>query len=164
MKSETFLFALLVLGLAFYVPYVFRSGDSTGLTFANSTNSAFSTGDSFAQPVAQGPIIGPSPAPAAAGPQPAPTAPGEQRPAPITYIAPYLLAFGRGLLRLVVKLPGFIYRLLHTTVWRPLSYPLALILAVLRPITLLLEVIYGVFLRIPLAILAWFVREAIYPL
>lgn len=164
MKSETFLFALLVLGLAFYVPYVFRTGDGAGVKFANSTNPAFSTGDSFAQSRAQGPTIGPSPTPVASGPQPALAAPGEQRPAPITYIAPYLLAFGRGLLKLVVKLPELIYRLLHTAVWRPLSYPLALILAVLRPITLLLEVIYGVFLRIPLAILAWFVREAIYPL
>lgn len=163
-KSETFLFALLVLSLAIYVPYVFRTSKAVGgdgVVYSNTTTPIINFPDPFspASPpvVVQGATQAPLTAASSQSTEP-------QRPAPITYILPYLIAFAQGLLNLVSKLPLLIYRLLHAAVWKPLGYPLALILAVLRPVTLLLEIIYEVFLRTPLSILSWFVREAIFPL
>lgn len=169
-KSETFLFTLLIVALAIYVPYMFRTGRGNYVPLTNSTsaNSVYSGPAALGTPPS--PITVPSSSgagvPPVTGGSPAQVATqsGDQRPAPISYIIPYALALARGILSFIVRLPVLIYRLVYTTILRPLSYPLALILAVLRPVTLLLEVIYDVFLRIPLAFLSWFVREAIYPL
>ena len=167
-KSETFLFALLVFGLAIYVPYMLKTGKGSSIRYVNTTVPIGGAPDAFTaipSPV----IVPPTPVvvpplvnvPVAAQPAAVPT---ERRPAPITYIFPYLFSFGRKVLGWITRLPLFIYRILHTTILRPLYYPVAFVLAVLRPITLLLEIIYAVFLRTPLSILAWFIKEAIYPL
>jgi hypothetical protein len=169
-KSETFLFAMLVLGLAIYVPYMFKTaGSGSSIRYVNTTVPIGGAPDAFtAVPspvtVLPTPAVVPPLANVPVAVQPAAAVPTERRPAPITYIVPYLLSFGRKVLGLIIRLPLYIYRILRVTVFRPLYYPLAFILAVLRPITLLLEVIYAVFLRTPLSILSWFMKEAIYPL
>ncbi|KAF8310310.1 hypothetical protein DL93DRAFT_1666328 [Clavulina sp. PMI_390] len=163
-KSETFLFTLLVIVLAVYVPYMLRSGRGADVRYTNTTAPAIpALNIPDALGGAQLPVAGPVPlqqAPVTSG-QAVPT---DRRPAPITYIIPYILAGINSILSLIASIPRLVYRILHTVVFRPLGYPLAFILAVLRPITLLLEIIYAVFLRTPIAVLTWFVREAIYPL
>lgn len=168
-KSETFLFAVLVIGLAIYVPYMFKTaGKGSSIRYANTTVPIGGVVPDAPIAVPSPVVVPPTPAvvpPPANVPVTQPlSTPTEQRPAPITYILPYLLFFGRSVLGLIKHLPFFVYRILHAAVLRPLYYPFAFILAVLRPITLLLEIIYAVFLRTPLAILSWFIREAIYPL
>lgn len=164
-KSEIFVFTLLIVGLAIYLPFLFRTnkiGEGAGVVHANSTTPLFRNpgafGPSLPPVVVQGPVAATQTAGGATTPS------GEPRPAPITYVLPYLAAFGRGLWNVISRLPFLIYQLLYLAVWRPLQLPLALILAVLRPVTLLLEIIYEVLLRYPLAIVSWFISEAIFPL
>lgn len=168
-KSETFLFALLIVGFALYVPYMFKTGRGSEMRYANSTTTApihvVNVPDALGAsrpPLSAPPRSGAGVPPEVSGQLG--TQSGEQRTAPISYIVPYILAVGRSILSFIARLPVFIYRLVVAAIIRPLAYPLALILAILRPVTLLLEVIYDVFLRIPLAVLSWFFREAIYPL
>lgn len=188
-KSETFLLGLLVLGLAIYTPFMLKTtgggGKGSSIRYVvNTTVPIVGTRDTFAIP-SQAVVVPPTqvvmqqqPPPAAASvpvgqqqQQPlaggaatvVPTE-GQRRPAPITYIIPYLFYFARTVFGLISYIPFVVYRILHAAILRPLYYPLAFTLVVIRPITLLLEIIYAAFLHIPLSILSWIVREAIYPL
>jgi hypothetical protein len=151
-KSETFLFSILLVGLAAYVLNGFRNGESLPKRYPSASTPPIG--------VAAPDVLG---LPQPAGPQ-ASVAAGERPPAPITYLTPYILSLLRGLFSAAARLPFLLYAVLRTAVFRPLGYPLAFILAVIRPFTLLLEVVYDLFLKTPIAILSWFVREAIYPM
>jgi len=158
-KSETFIFGLLVLSLAVILPLTLSRYDSTtSSTVALNGTTVLVPAATSSVPGGAVPLLTP------AVPQPQATTESTSRPAPITYLLPYLFSLLAASLRLVARLPVIAYGLGKVLVIRPLSYPFALILAILRPLTLLLEILYILTLKTPFAIIAWFVREAVYPL
>jgi len=118
------------------------------------------------QPVQQPPVQYAAPSapllqnsPAAAISQPSPAAP-----APITYILPLLASTTKAIFRFAINVPVYMYTIIQATILRPLRYPLSIIWFILRPLTLLLEIVYILFIRTPYSVISWFVSEAIYPL
>jgi len=153
-KSEIFIFALLVLGLAIYVPLYLSGSPNNVKNVSASTNGA--TGPGVQQPTS--PVTPIALQPGGTG------APTSAQPAPVTYLLPYILSLARIVINFLFRIPKLGYSLIRSTVLRPLSYPLSFLLAVFRPLTLLLEILYILFLRTPYVIISWIVREAIYPL
>ena len=154
-KSEIFIFALLVLGLAVYVP-LYLSGSPGSVKNVNASTSG-ATGPGVQQPTS--PV-----APITLQPVGAGTPTSSPQPAPVTYLLPYILSLAKIIINFFFHIPKLGYSLVHSAVLRPLSYPLSFLLAVFRPLTLLLEIVYILFLRTPYVIISWIVREAIYPL
>ncbi len=177
-RSETFLFALVVLSLGVIVPYYTRPSGSVHSAYQNGTAvpvavvpPASEPSPIIIQPHAplqpQQPVQQPPPvqyAVPSAPNSPAAALPSPAAPAPITYILPLLKSATKAFFRFFTHVPVYTYFFVQTTVIRPLRYPLAIIWSILRPLTLLLEILFILFIRTPYSVVSWFVTEAIYPL
>jgi hypothetical protein len=181
-KSETFVFAVFIVTVAVFLPLATspKPGpvSQAGHVYSNGTSVTTASSPQATAPFNLQPQPAVTPAPNAPQQQQqqltqvpvipaivAPVAvPAEKRAAPITYIIPYITSLLGISARFVARLPSIAITLVKLFIVFPLYYPAALILALLRPVTLLLEVLYSIFLKTPFAILAWFMTEAIYPL
>jgi len=174
-RSETFLFALVVLSLGVIVPYYTRPSGSVHSAYQNGTAVPVAVVPPASEPspiiiqphAPQQPVQQPPPvqyvAPSAPN-SPAAALPSPAAPAPITYILPLLKSATKAFFRFFTHVPVYTYIFVQTTVIRPLRYPLAIIWSILRPLTLLLEILFILFIRTPYSVVSWFVTEAIYPL
>ncbi|KAF8340730.1 uncharacterized protein EI90DRAFT_3117276 [Cantharellus anzutake] len=169
-RSETFLFALVVVALGVIVPYYTGRHGPAIATYQNATSVPSTVISPASEPShmigsPQHPEPGqqqysthlPHAVPVAAVVQP-PT------PAPITYIVPFVISAVKGGFRFLQRISIYALNIVHAAVFRPLRLPLAMVWSVLRPVTLLLEIVYILFIRTTFSIISWFVTEAIYPL
>jgi len=180
-RSETFLFALVVLALGVVVPYYTRPGGSTLSSYQNTTSVpvvapvASEPSPIIIQPrvplqqqppIQQPPLqyVAPANPPLSNPPRSSVSQPSSNPQAPITYILPLLISATNAVFRFTTRVPVYTYVIVQTTVIHPLGYPLSILWWILRPLTLLLEIIYILFIRTPFSIVSWFVTEAIYPL